>query len=333
MRRIKLYEEFVVQLNELNASPYFWRWDTNKTAKFESPDDTYEVFFFKTKDDNTYIAHYESKKYGTNKSGPGSTGNAMRVLATVMDIIIAFLDQFPEYDVEFVGDKEEDEKDGPTKRDRIYKMMMQDLPDNYKWELASDKKTIHISRQHVYEDVSGIGGETFYHGSTDKNLAGHKGLHVGTREAAKEALEARIGVPAEGEWDGTREYGKTLLAGQDRLNKIEKEEKRYVATGFNCGSDVPKEDYYPTDRKEKATYSDESVVPMNCKPIIFPVKIVGHMTNTPQHPLSDSKANGLMKRSLTAGNAKSGFYYKNIGEDEGSISAVVPDKSFLKLTT
>ncbi len=330
MRRIKLYEQFVDQLNELNAKPYFWRWNTNKTATFESIDDSFKVIFTPNNEDNTYTATYESKKYGTNKSGPGSIGNAMRVLATVMDIIIAFLDGNEEYDVEFAGDKEEDEKDGPTKRDRIYKMMMQDLPDNYKWEIASDNKKIHISRNLVHENATNQDYSTFYHGSTDKNLTGHKGLHVGTREAAKEALEARIGVPAEGEWDGTREYGKTLLAGKDRMDKIEKEEHRYVCSGFNCGRDVPNEDYYPTDRKEKATYSDESEIPMNCKPIIFPVKITGHMTNTPQSPLSDGKANGLMGRSLRAGNAKSGFYYKNIGEDEGSISAVVPDKSFLK---
>jgi hypothetical protein len=54
--------------------------------------------------------------------------------------------------------------------------------------------------------------ETFYHGSTDKNLAGKKGIHIGTYKACKQALEARIGVPAEGEWDGTREYGKTFTS-------------------------------------------------------------------------------------------------------------------------
>jgi hypothetical protein len=31
------------------------------------------------------------------------------------------------------------------------------------------------------------------------------------------------------------------------------------------------------------------------------------------------------------GNAKSGYYYINDGEDYGSISAVVPDKTFLKI--
>lgn len=179
----------------------------------------------------------------------------------------------------------------------------------------------------LFESIS----TDFFHGSTDKNLAGKKGIHVGTYKAAKQALEARIGVPAEGEWDGTKEYGKTLLAGKKTMAKIEKEEKRYVCTGFNCGRDVvPEEDYYPTERKERAKYSDGTEIPLDCKPIIFPVTIVGRMTNTFSTPHNDMKANSLMNRSLKTGNAKSGFYYINDGEDSGSISAVVPDKTFLK---
>jgi hypothetical protein len=175
-------------------------------------------------------------------------------------------------------------------------------------------------------------GDVFYHGSTDRNLAGENGLHVGTYEAARQALEARIGVPAEGEWDGTRVYGETLLAGEKTLDRIEKEEKRYVKTGFNSSKYVPKEDYYPKDRKGGgALYSDKTEVPLDCRPIIFPVKIVGKMTNTRVTPHSDTRANSLIHKSIERGNAKSGFYYINDGEDAGSISAVVPDKSFLKI--
>lgn len=169
----------------------------------------------------------------------------------------------------------------------------------------------------------------FYHGSTDKNLAGTKGIHIGTKKAATQALEARIGVPVEGEWDGTREYGKTLLAGKKSLET--KPEHKWKCTGFNCGDDVPAEDYYPTQRKERADYSDKTLVPFDCKPIVFQVEIIGRMTNNIYHPHTDSTANGLMHRSLNSGKAKSGFYYINISEDEGSISAVVPDKSFLRI--
>lgn len=169
----------------------------------------------------------------------------------------------------------------------------------------------------------------FYHGSTDENLAGKKGIHVGTKKAATQALEARIGVPAEGEWDGIREYSKTLLAGKKSLS--DKPENKWKATGFNCGKDVPEEDYYPEQREEKATYSDNTEIPMDCKPIVFEVKVIGDMTNGPDTPHTDMKANALMSRALRMGNAKRGYYYINDGEDSGSISAVVPNKSFLKI--
>lgn len=170
-----------------------------------------------------------------------------------------------------------------------------------------------------------------YHGSTDKNLNGKKGIHVGTHKAATQALEARIGVPSEGEWDGTREYGKTLLAGKKRLAEKEKERGYYLTTGFNCGKDLPEEDYYPSERTERAMYSDRTPIPFDCHPIVFPVRIIGKMTNSPYKPHTDDKANSMMIRNLKMGNAKSGYYYVNIGEDEGSISAVVPDKSFLQI--
>lgn len=176
----------------------------------------------------------------------------------------------------------------------------------------------------LFESATG----TFFHGSTDKDLSGKKGIHIGTHEAAKQALEARIGVPAKGEWDGTREYGQTLLAGKKSLAKPE---NKWKSTGYNVGSDLPDDDYYPGDRDYKATYSDRTEIPMDCKPIIFEVRIIGRMTNTTSTPHEDFKANGMMNRALKKGNAKSGFYYENVGEDAGSISAVVPDKSFLQI--
>lgn len=167
----------------------------------------------------------------------------------------------------------------------------------------------------------------FYHGSTDKNLDGKRGIHIGTKLACTEALEARIGVPADGEWDGTREYGKTLLAGKKTLSLPH---NRWKNTGFNCGN-RPYEDYYPTDIEERATYSDRTPIPFECKPCIFPVKIIGNMKNTYNSPCSDNKANSIMLRQLKLGNAKNGYYYINDAEDVGSISAVVPYKEFLEI--
>jgi hypothetical protein len=177
-----------------------------------------------------------------------------------------------------------------------------------------------LNEEYDYENL-------FYHGSTDKNMSGKNGIHVGTKLAATQALEARIGVPSEGELDGTRKYGETLLAGKKTLRKPENEWKN---TGFNA-RDVPENDYYPTEREDRATYSDRTPISFNSKPTVFAVKIIGKMTNSPNRPHNDNVANGLMMRNLRIGNAKSGYYYKNAAEDEGTISAVVPDASFLKI--
>ena len=85
------------------------------------------------------------------------------------------------------------------------------------------------------------------------------------------------------------------------------------------------------ERRERAKYSDGTPVPDGARPSILRVEITGRMTNTPRTPLSDVRANALIMRSLRAGNARSGFYYVNDGEDAGSVSAVVPDASFLRV--
>lgn len=74
---------------------------------------------------------------------------------------------------------------------------------------------------------------------------------------------------------------------------------------------------------------------MDSKPHIFPVRIKGPMSNTPQNPHPDFKANGYMKAQITRGTAKRGYYYTNEGEGvtidpatgktKYSLSAVVPN--------
>lgn len=168
----------------------------------------------------------------------------------------------------------------------------------------------------------------YWHGSPNGKLEGHNGIHIGTYEAAKEALEARIGIPATGSWDGTREYGKTLLAGSKAINS--NKYGKYRNTGYNSNS--PEEDYYPVDRTdERAEYSDGTPISLDARPSVFKVKIRGRvMTNTPDTPHEDFKANGYIKAQLKKGHAVSGYYYTNVGEDEGSISAVVPTGEFLE---
>lgn len=165
----------------------------------------------------------------------------------------------------------------------------------------------------------------FWHGTPSGDMRGGKyGLHVGSHEAAKQALESRIGIPASGSWDGTREYGKTLLAGRDTLMKLDP--RGFNMTGHN--SSPPKDDYYP---KGEAKYGDGTNVPMDAKPVIFPVRIKGDMTNHRASPISDTRANGGMSAQIKKGQARRGYYYENIGEDSGSISAVVPSKEHLEV--
>jgi hypothetical protein len=169
----------------------------------------------------------------------------------------------------------------------------------------------------------------FWHGTASGDLrGGPTGLHVGTYLAAEQALDATIGVPVDGFWDGTREYGKTLIAGQKRLLEIDP--RGFNRTGHNADSDVPQENYFPNERKRRASFSNKEDIPLTAVPNIFPLKIVGQMTNSRNTPHSDSVANGLMRRSRNQGVGRSGFFYTNIGEDEGSISAVVPNVSHIK---
>jgi len=172
----------------------------------------------------------------------------------------------------------------------------------------------------------------WWHGSHDGTFGPNTphAIHVGTHEAAKQALESRIGIPAKGEWDGTREYGKTLIAGQKTMKA-----KGIFPTGYNAGGPgkpIPNHDYLPTDPNapERATYAQGKPVPLDAKPNIFPVKIVGSMNNSTDTPYEDFKANGYMSAALKRGNAKNGYFYKNISEDEGSISAVVPSPAHLQ---
>lgn len=184
----------------------------------------------------------------------------------------------------------------------------------------------------MVEDMSGLTKERLeelkknpsivWHGSGSGDLrGGSHGLHVGTFAAAKDALEARIGRPAEGEWDGTREYGKTLLAGAERMSD--------ARTGFNV--DLPEKDFYPTEPPRiSSTDARKSVIgEMSMKPSITPFRITGKMSNSPSNPHGDWAANGRMRGLISRGKAKSGYYYSNISEDAGSISAVLPNGGHL----
>ena len=180
-----------------------------------------------------------------------------------------------------------------------------------------------VPRQvHAYGGRAEENDNTWWHGSPSGDLrGGTSGLHLGTKEAALDALRARIGVPADGSmWDGTRKYGETKLAGKNTLNSMGK----YLITGHNV--DAPDEDYYAHEHpRGMPTVGAGVKVDPDWKPSLKPYKIVGEMSNSPRSPHSDSRANSMMKASLTKGSARRGYYYRNEGEDSGSISAVVPN--------
>lgn len=157
---------------------------------------------------------------------------------------------------------------------------------------------------------------TWWHGTPSGDLRGGlSGLHIGSKAAAEQALRARIGVPVEGVWDGTREYGKTLLAGRKTLLA-----RGISLSGYNM--EVPEEDHFPTFGAAK--YSGGSQVFLHHKPNLFQINLVGPMSNTPRTPHKDFAANGRMESLLRRKIARKGYYYVNEGEDAGSVSAVLP---------
>lgn len=164
--------------------------------------------------------------------------------------------------------------------------------------------------------------DIWWHGTPSGNVeSSNNEIHLGTYLAATEALESRIGIPAEGVWDGARKYGETLLASK---NKIMGKGKH--VTGVN--TDAPEdEDYYATGN---ATYGGGAKIDLGSMPNIISFRIVGPMTNSRYYPHSDQKANSMIRSLKDRGKAKRGYYYKNEGEDSGSISAVVPDYTWLE---
>jgi hypothetical protein len=185
------------------------------------------------------------------------------------------------------------------------------------------RKFIDIISEATQINESTLG--VFWHGTPSGDLRGsHYGLHLGTKDAAREALESRIGVRADGkDWDGTSKYGETLLAGSVTLKRVGR-----WASGYNTG--LPENDFLPTERKYRAKYSSGEEVSMGSRPSLDAYRVVGAMKNKINRPLTDSGANNSMIRDIKNGTAVTGRYYINDGEDAGSISIVVPNGNFVE---
>ena len=164
----------------------------------------------------------------------------------------------------------------------------------------------------LLENVDGV----WFHGSPSGDLrGGTSGLHLGTLKAAQEALHARIGYPVDGDWDGTRKYGETLLCGKNTLKQ-----RNIFPTGFNV--DVPNDDFIPDTSPPSAEY-----LSLSMKPAIKKYKILCQTVNSIYTPYSDINANARMKGLIRRRQGRRGIFYKNDGEDAGSISIVVPNGS------
>src|SRR5574343_670557 len=131
-----------------------------------------------------------------------------------------------------------------------------DLSSDADYLAAVEAGDMETAQRMVDERLAASGA--YWHGTPSGDLrGGRSGLHVGTKQAATEALEARIGIPADGKgWDGTREYGKTLLAGRDRVRSGEF--GKYRDTGYNAKS--PAEDHYRSEEHTSELQSHHDLV-------------------------------------------------------------------------
>ncbi len=165
-------------------------------------------------------------------------------------------------------------------------------------------------------------GRQWWHGTPyggPSETPGEFGVHVGTQEAARQALNARIGHRADGrDWDGEEPHSEALLAGKNTIRDL----GRHV-TGYSV--DAPDRDYHASEVAPRP-WSGE--IPSHLRPRLFPARITGPMTDTIHE---DQRANGIMRSQIRRGTARRGYFYENIAEDPGSISAVVPSWKHLKV--
>lgn len=173
------------RIDEFLSSPYNWDWTkctgNEWVAEFKTDDDKFWVEFTKEGAFEPYDLVFSSQRknfHGADMKGPSS---AMRILTTVfLDIMPAFLESNPGETVKFYGAQgahddtvkadsymftPKPDFHGETKRDRVYKLLMKQLPDNLKWE--SHGRVIHVSYKRVpkawsmHESVA----TGFYHAS------------------------------------------------------------------------------------------------------------------------------------------------------------------------
>ena len=132
MKHLKLFEELINEIGDAGAKPYKWKWmDGRFTSYAQFKTDSGLTYKVNTEiDDRRNLNHgiVLEIEYGiedkTSKSSPvnyeivTNRGELFRVMATVVDIVKAFMKKYPEVEyIEFEGSKN---RDGDQRRNKLY---------------------------------------------------------------------------------------------------------------------------------------------------------------------------------------------------------------------
>ncbi len=131
MKHVKLFEELINEIGDAGAKPYKWKWmDPKYTTYSKFKTDSGLKYQVNTEiDDRSRINHglVLTIEYGIENGGQYSTvdyevvtnrGELFRIMATVVDIVKAFMKKYPEVEyIEFEGSKNETED---QRRNKLY---------------------------------------------------------------------------------------------------------------------------------------------------------------------------------------------------------------------
>ena len=132
MKHLKLFEELINEIGDAGAKPYEWKWMDGRFTSYAQ---------FKTDSDLTYkvnteiedrrdfnhglvlvieygVENKKSKSYTVDYEVVTNRGELFRIMATVVDIVKAFMKKYPEVEyIEFEGSKNET---GDQRRNKLY---------------------------------------------------------------------------------------------------------------------------------------------------------------------------------------------------------------------
>lgn len=165
------------RIDEFISTPYKWDWSSIRgnewVAEFTTEDDKFWVEISQDGPFEDWELKFSSERREFNKTDVKGPQSAMRILTTVfLEILVSFMDSNPYVDVKFYGSQSAHDKtvkqnqfefvpvnnnSEETKRDRVYKMLMKQLPDNLKWETrgrmihVTSKVQMHESLEHEFD--------------------------------------------------------------------------------------------------------------------------------------------------------------------------------------